>query len=320
MSAVQARRTTTFTLTALNTWYDIPLDLTDLANDTLTLEHDAVNRDNIKIKKAGLYLISYHVDSNDATVKHQVDSRIRVNDTSVLNGSWLVNRDYQDEHIPSTGVFFAMLNAGDFITLQASRSTNASIINDTTMTILKLETGAKGDKGDQGIQGIQGPAGPQGIQGIQGPIGPQGPPGTFTPNLFFAYDSVGGQALGTTPVTLNLNTSVVTDSNYTLAANEVTINKAGLYKLSVNATASNSVIRGQFHVIIQENKGAGYVNIPYAIAGSEMRETTAYSTSSTNLVRSFNLGDKVRVQLVLDNNVTTTTVQNASNLAIEFIR
>ena len=140
MKALQARRTSNFTLTALNTWYDLPLDTTDIENNTIALLHDDVNTDNLNILEDGLYRISYQMDSNDGTVTHELHSRVRVNDTTVLNGSLLINRDYQNEHIPSSANFLAQLTAGDFITLQAQRTTANTIINQTTITIVKLET------------------------------------------------------------------------------------------------------------------------------------------------------------------------------------
>lgn len=166
MSAVQARRTTDFTLAALNTWYDIPFDTTDVETNANALAHNITNTDNIDIKQDGLYRITYHMDSNDAGVTHELHSQVRINDTQVLNGSLLVNRDYQNEHIPSSASFLAELNAGDFITLQAQRITANTIVNETSLSIVKLETGAQGSQGIQGTQGIQGE---QGLPGDPGP-------------------------------------------------------------------------------------------------------------------------------------------------------
>lgn len=124
--------------------------------------HDNSNTDNINIYEDGLYRITYHVDSNDSGVTHELHSQVRVNDTSTLNGSLLVNRDYQNEHIPSSASFLTQLNAGDFITLQAQRITANLVVNETTVTVVKLETGARGAKGDKGEKGDQGDKGDPG--------------------------------------------------------------------------------------------------------------------------------------------------------------
>lgn len=169
MSAVQVRRTSDFTMAATNTWYDIPLDTTDTETNTSAIMHDDTNTDNINIFENGLYRITYHADSNDSGVTHELHSRVRVNDTQVLNGSLLINRDYQNEHIPSSASFLAQLIAGDFITLQAQRTTANLVVNETTVTVVKLETGAQGSKGDKGDSGDKGDKGDKGDPGDPGP-------------------------------------------------------------------------------------------------------------------------------------------------------
>lgn len=146
LAAVQARRTTDFTMAALNTWYDITLDSTDVETDATVLEHDNTNTDQIDVKEDGTYRITYQINANDGGATHQLDSRVRVNDTTVLNGSLLLNRNYQNEYGPTTASFLAVLSTGDYITLQSQRTTANTIINETTMTIVKLE-GVAGSSG-----------------------------------------------------------------------------------------------------------------------------------------------------------------------------
>lgn len=68
--------------------------------------------------------------------------------------------------MPHSANFLAQLVAGDFITFQVLRTTTADVINETTMTVVKMETGL------QGAQGIAGPQGAQGEQGLPGDPGP----------------------------------------------------------------------------------------------------------------------------------------------------
>ena len=62
----QARRTTDFTLSAEDTWYDIPLDTTDVETNTAVLEHNNTNTDRIDIKETGVYQISYQLTSDSS--------------------------------------------------------------------------------------------------------------------------------------------------------------------------------------------------------------------------------------------------------------
>ena len=155
LAVVQARRTTNFTMTNPGVWYDIDLPTTDIENDNLSLDHDDANRDNINILYDGVYKITYQLISNDSGVAHNLQTRVQVNNTTVVNGSLLMNVNYQNEYSPSTAAFVAQLTAGDYITLQALRSTANTIINETTLSIVRLE-------------GVRGPVGPQGPAGQDG--------------------------------------------------------------------------------------------------------------------------------------------------------
>ena len=310
LSALQIRRANNFTLAALNTWYDIDFETTDISSNSGAIALNDTNLDNVDIKEDGLYRITYHMDSNNLGVTHELYSRIRVNDTAILSGSLLVNRDYQNEHIPSSASFLAWLTVGDFITLQAQRTTANEVINETTLTVVKLEAGVKGDRGEKGDKGDS---------------GEPGEPGGFT-NLFFGYDSTGGQAVRQTPITLNIDNIVVNDSYYSISNDEITILADGLYEVSVNAAIEVTDIfgglRSDIELSLQEDTGAGFVTIPYGIgAGNYIRETVDRSSVSTSFLRYFNTNDKVRVrmrQVSYETNINT--LQNASNITIDFIR
>lgn len=156
--AAQARRTTTFSLGTA--FADINLDVTDFENDAAILNHDLVtDTDRIIIGQTGPYLIGYHadIDNPPASSNQDVEARVRVNDTTVLNGSLArtnvnaISVNIKDE-IGTT--FIANLTAGDFITLQAQR-----VVNSGTGAF-NLRTGAifyairlSGQKGDTGTPG-----------------------------------------------------------------------------------------------------------------------------------------------------------------------
>lgn len=81
-------------------------------------------------------------------------------------------------------------------------------------------------------------------------------------------------------------------------------------------------LRTDFEVSVQEDKGVGFVDIPYAIgAGNYIRESVDRSSASISFMRYFNANDKIRIrlrQVSADSNVNT--LQNASNIGIDFIR
>ena len=153
LATIQVRRDSNFTLTNLNTFYDVPFNNTDTESDNTVLEHNGTNTERIDIKQNGFYLISYHINANDTFVTHQLDARVQVNGTTTLTGSLTIGRNYQNEYSPNVSTNVAFLNENDYITLQASRSTANTVINETVLTATKLN-GIKGEKGDKGDSGI----------------------------------------------------------------------------------------------------------------------------------------------------------------------
>lgn len=158
-AAVQARRTTTFAI-PLNTFGDISLDVTDLENDAAILNHDLVtNTDRILVGETGPYLVGYHADSEatPAGETQDLEMRIRVNDTTVLDGT-LGRTTINNVSVNITdelgGAAVVNLTAGDFISLQARRvsKTGSGSFNlrvGTTFYAIRL----KGTKGDTGTPG-----------------------------------------------------------------------------------------------------------------------------------------------------------------------
>jgi hypothetical protein len=161
LATVQARRTTNFTLTTLNNWYNIDLPLTDMESDNSVLEHNSTYPERIDIKEDGIYMISYHISANHTSQRLQMESRVVSSSPgglSVLTGSTLVNRDYQNEYVPSSTSFITKLPKGSYIVLQARRTnatSTAVVINETMLNIVKLD-GIKGEKGEQGLPGSVG--------------------------------------------------------------------------------------------------------------------------------------------------------------------
>lgn len=152
LATIQVRRDTDFTMAATDTFYDIPFNSTDTESNIAVIEHNATNTERIDIKETGYYLISYHVNANDAVVTHQLDVRVRVNNTTTLTGSLTIGRNYQNEYSPNVSTNVAYLSVNDYVTLQVSRSTANTVIHETVLTMTKLN-GIRGEKGEKGNDG-----------------------------------------------------------------------------------------------------------------------------------------------------------------------
>ena len=220
LAGVQARRTTNFSLTNQNQWYDIPLDSTDVETDSTVIEHNNTNTERIDIKADGLYRLTYHLDADDSGVTHDIQGKLRLNNTTDIPGSFLESTNYQGEHSPLTGAIIAELSTGDYVTLQAQRLTANTIINETLLTVVKMD----GIKGDEGIPGP-----------------------TYTPTVGLFYDSSGGVDLNvSTSVAIPFNQEVRKDSGYThdnvTNNSRITLDEPGWYEVSYNVSTENQTM------------------------------------------------------------------------------
>lgn len=139
--ACQARRTTAYTLTTA--YADIDLNSTDVENDAAIIDHLAGTPDRITFVVAGTFEVHYHytalppASTDDVAL---VESRVRVNDTTVLPGSIGSCTTFNDGSIDGdllraqVGVTFErVFAAADFISLQAQKThptgTSATTLN-----------------------------------------------------------------------------------------------------------------------------------------------------------------------------------------------
>lgn len=348
LAVVQARRTTDFTLAATNTWYDVPLDTTDIENDSTVIEHNVGDTDRIDVKSDGLYRVTYHVRANDAGATHTINTRVRANDTTLLNGSLLGETNYQGEYGTISGNFVASLTAGDFVTLQVERTTANTVVGETLLTVTKLE-------------GLPGPAGADGAPGgttvdvqqndsvvasnvdalnFEGSVSvvDEGAgkvtvtvsgSGGSTANIFYAYDGAGGTAVTQTASTLNIDTTVVNDSAYTLAGDVVTFNQDGLYKvtarLTVGAVDQSGTQRSSVRLQGQKAIGGGaFSNISGAQCQDYMREQSSPTNSSAScsitFFESFATNDRLQFLHQAFDSTTSATISEGSAVTIEFVR
>lgn len=127
-AACQARRTTDLALAT--SFGDVDLDTTDVEIDAAIIDHDLVTDDDrIIFGVAGTYEIHYHFDINPPASSAEnayIESRVRVNDTTVIPGSLASANSFNDSSIEGDDFFnsiacsfFFEASAADFISLQA---------------------------------------------------------------------------------------------------------------------------------------------------------------------------------------------------------
>jgi hypothetical protein len=126
-AALQMRRTTAFTLPTV--FGDISLDSIDIETDSLIIDGEAGTPDRVTLEVAGVFEINYHFEvgpSSDVGSGARIEARVRVNDTTVLDGSEQYTSIHNDSslegqnHVDGLACsFLYAATAADFITLQA---------------------------------------------------------------------------------------------------------------------------------------------------------------------------------------------------------
>jgi hypothetical protein len=128
---VQARRTTTLTIGT--SFADVTFDTTDIETANLILNHDSGTTDRILIEEDGMYLISFYLDveiiSGLLQSAETVDVQIRLNDSTVINGSnssAAISGGSGTFIFPISRTAIIDLNDGDFLSVQMQRTGGAS--------------------------------------------------------------------------------------------------------------------------------------------------------------------------------------------------
>jgi hypothetical protein len=128
---VQTRRTTTL---AIGTSFaDVTFDTTDIETANLKLDHDSGTTDRILIEEDGMYLISFYLDveinSGLLQSAETVDVQIRLNDSTVINGSTSsagIPGGSGAYIFPISRTALIDLNDGDFLSVQMQRTGGTS--------------------------------------------------------------------------------------------------------------------------------------------------------------------------------------------------
>jgi hypothetical protein len=280
LAALQATRTTNFTLATTNVYYDLGFDQLDVATDSAIIEQDGTNADNFLIKADGLYQVTYKVNANDNSATHNLDTRVRKNDSAVLPGSQASNTNYSGEFAPTTVSFIAELNAGDFVTLQVQRTTSNEVRPGASLTLVKLD-GIKGEKGEPGAQGAPGAPGVSRV-------------------IAQVYEQAGGLDVNqntATPVGFDAVTRLDSAYAHNPAANNsrIFVNFAGWYRVSYNISSSNTD-NGRRNIYCFARRNGVEKVIPSGSYSYSRNTTDRYATNTaTFLVEMFNPGEHLEI-------------------------
>ena len=108
------------------------------------------------------------------------------------------------------------------------------------------------------------------------------------------------------------------------ASGVITFNANGTYRVTVDVGLEELGTGGdRFHiaVTVQEDTGGGFTNISYAISSAYHRKTADKNSSSQSWMRTFNLGDDIRIRVIRTTGTATPldidTTANASRILIE---
>ncbi len=156
--------------------------------------------------------------------------------------------------------------------------------------------------------------------------------GSFTAipvaQVFDGYDSAGDTSVTTTESALNIDTTNVADSAYTLSSDAVTINKDGLYKLAGRITVDSLDQSGaaQSSVILRAEKdtGSGFTDIVGALCQDSIEESNNAGKNSAScafgIFQNLLNGNIVRLTHQMSGTTTAQTVPQGSGLTIELVR
>jgi hypothetical protein len=199
-ASIQVRRTTLYSLTL--SFSNVTFNVTDIENSPSVIAHDNTNTERVYIYESGLYELHYHCDIGQGTNANDFETRLFLNDTSVIDGSSLSGKSSSTDRITVASNTIFSATSGNYITLQARYpALVGGSLGNTTLSVKQL----KGIKGDTGSQGSQGP---QGIGLFTG--------GTITGNTNFTGGlSATTLNFTTTPTINNANTQILTRNSTT---------------------------------------------------------------------------------------------------------
>ena len=166
-----------------------------------------------------------------------------------------------------------------------------------------------GDTGDDGDTGITGDTG-SGIANL------------YPYAVRDGVDSVsgGGQSFTATPITVNLDNEIYTDSNYSLSSDEITIVAAGMYLISftVGFETDNGANNGSVLATMQSNESGSFAVIQNSRCSRQYRVDAGYHTAQQTFLHktsAANVELRLRVRRGTGSS-TLVTVRNRQQVSI----
>jgi len=131
------------------------------------------------------------------------------------------------------------------------------------------------------------------------------------------YDSVGGNAIGTSFTDISFGISGIVDANYTAATNTITVLKPGRYRISYRVTAE--MVSGNNRSATEYRLVLNSVNVPGTKSSAVHRnDNISESTVTVTKVLQLSAGDIIKVQgRRYEGESVIETTKNGSSLLIE---
>jgi len=142
-------------------------------------------------------------------------------------------------------------------------------------------------------------------------------------------DTTGGQTLDTSDKVLNLDSIDISDSNYSLVSDIITVTNAYTYEINYGVTidfTGNATTGRNSWVVsveVEPSGGGGYSVITPSTASDYWRETSNNITITKSFFYEASAGDKLRIVFrTLDGTVDSvfTTVANQSNINLKRVK
>ena len=137
-------------------------------------------------------------------------------------------------------------------------------------------------------------------------------------------DSIGGQSITGTVSDITFNSIFLISSIATATSTEITIQKAGLYKINYDITIDHvsGSSRTKSESKLQEDLGSGYLDVAGSVRGMYHRlSSQGLNSASACLYRNYSVGDKIKLQAVrTGGSGTIETYANGSSLSVQYLR
>ncbi|MBD3363122.1 hypothetical protein GF362_05360 [Candidatus Dojkabacteria bacterium] len=146
--------------------------------------------------------------------------------------------------------------------------------------------------------------------------------GTGQGFVWDGYDNAGGQDLDNQPTVINIDTERQSNSNYTLANDEVTVNSDGLYEVTfdfgIDQTGGNTETNGAVWLQVDTGTGFSDVDASTCYVYSEDGNNGENSCGRT-VVLDLNSGDDIRLQAIRESGGqgVLTTISGGTSLTIQ---